>query len=159
MRRRRLLTGLSAASVAAALPSFAARSRAVAQDTPVQIISRLERGVAGSLGREYRLFLKSSHVQTLPQTFRVWESYLLYQDGVRQTLNVSVVSSHEFTRLERSRRAPPRLPPLTLDPENEKHVATLSLRAPNPRNEPGRTQIVMSLADQRFTLPEVTLMA
>lgn len=158
MRRRRLLTGLSAASVASALPSFAFASRARAQDVP-QIIARLERGAVGSLGLECRLFLKSSRAQTLPQVLRVRESYVIYEGDVRQTLDVSVASSHEFTRFERARRAPPRLPPLTLDTQDETHVATLSLRAANPREERGRTQIVMSLADQQFTLPAVTLMA
>lgn len=158
MRRRRLLTGLSAASVAAALPNFALGSRALAQDAP-QIISRLEPGEVGSRGREYRLYLKSSRVQTLAQVFRVRESHVLYGEGTRRTLQVFVASSHVFTRRALQRRAPPRLPPLTLDREDEAHVATLSLRATNPRNENGRTQIIMSLAGQLFTLPEVTLMA
>ncbi len=158
MRRRRLLTGLSAASVAAALPSFALAPHARAQDVP-QIIARLERGVLGSSGLECRLFLRSSRTQTLPQVLRVRESYVIYDEDVRQTLNVSVASSHEFTRFERSRRAPPRLPPLTLDTQAETHVPTLSMRAATPRDERGTTQITMSLAGTQFALPELTLMA
>ena len=155
--RRRLLTRLSAVSVASALPSFTFGAHALAQDPP-RIIARLESGDVGPLGQEYRLFLKSSRAQTLAQVFQVREAHVLYDGGDRQALNVTVASSHTFTRFERRRRAPPRLPPLTLDTDDV-HVATLSVQVANPRNERGRAVIVMGLADQLFDLPAVTFMA
>ena len=160
MRRRRLLTGLSAASVAAALPSFAFGGRARADDEDeLRLTSRLRRGPMGEEGREFRLMVRSSVAVTLPQALRIEDSYVLYPDGSRGVLGVAVESAHPAPRSARRRRVPPPLPPIDLSPQRAVHVATLSLRARNSRRIRGEAHIEVSLAGTRFVLPVVRFMA
>lgn len=154
--------GLSAASVAAALPFFTFGGTAFAQDSAdddVQLIARLVRGRVGDEGREFRLFLKSSAAVTLSQSLRVQESYLAYRDGSRGELRVAVASTHRRSDRERMRRALPPLPPVALSPRRDHHIATLSLRARFPRDQRAVAHIEMILDRKRFVLPAVRLMA
>lgn len=159
MRRRRLLTGLSAASVAAALPSFAFGGTARADDDELQLFTRLVRAGRGRYGRQYHLFLKASAAVTLPPTLQVRESHLTYRDGSRGELRVAVASTHTHDERAMMRRAPPRHPPVELSTTNELHIATLSLRARILRDRRGEAHIEMTLAGNSFVLPNVTLMA
>ena len=162
MRRRRLLTGLSAASVAATLPSFAFGRKARADDEEeeeLRLTARLARGAMGEEGREFRLLVRSSAVVTLPQAIRVHDPYVLYPDGSRGVLRVVVESAHPAPRPRFRRRVPPPLPPIDLSPRRAVHLATLSLRARISREIRGEAHIEMSLAGTRFVLPNVRFMA
>lgn len=157
MRRRRLLTGLSAASVASALPNFTFGSSALAQGNrrAPRLIARL--GHKDAESDEYPLFLKSTRTHTFYEVLQVRPSQVRYDGGHRQTLHVSVTSTREHAGEDHVRRIPP-TPSLTLNPGSETHVASLYLYVSNPRDELGRARIHMSLGGRRFRLPQLTLM-
>ena len=135
-RRRRILQGLSAASVASALPAFAFTSRGVAQlqhfeQEPLK--ARVELLSRNGSQLELAFHVMSATSQRVMRRYQVLASFVEYADGSTQHLTTRL-PQEDTTQLV-IRRMPPPAPSIMVSEGGEVELGQFAATLSSPRGQ------------------------
>lgn len=134
-RRRRILQGLSAVSVASALPAFAFTSRGVAQFEQFEqeaLKARVELLSQRGSQLELAFHVMSATAQRVMRRYQVLASFVEYADGRTQNLTTRLPQD-ETQRVVR--RLPPPTPNIMVSAGGEVELGQFAATLPNARGE------------------------
>lgn len=158
-RRRRILQGLSAASVASALPAFAFSSKGVAQFEQFEheaLKARVELLSQRGTRFEVAFHVQSATSQRVMRTFQVVASFVEYADGRTQNLVARIPQAEGPLVI---RRMPPPTPNIMVSAGGEVELGQFAATLANPRGEEAMAHFRMRVGPQTLQAAPVAVMA
>lgn len=158
-RRRRILQGLSAASVASALPAFAFTSRGAAQFEQFEheaLKPRVE--LLSQRGSQLQLafHVQSATDQRVMRVYQVLASYVEYADGSTQTFRAHVPRG--AGRGDIARRLPPPTPNIMVSAGGEVELGQFTAMLP-VRGERAMAHFRLRVGPQTLQAPPIQVRA